>query len=505
MKRVLWLVMLFVLPAALHAQRAPLNNLSAYIEKAVADWKIPGLAIAVVKNDSVVYAQGFGVREVGKPDRVDTQTLFAIGSSSKAFTAAAVGMLVDEKKLTLNDPATRHLPSLELFDPYATRELTVRDLLSHRSGLARGDQLWYATSYDRDEILRRVRFLEPSWSFRSQFGYQNIMYLAAGQLIPALTRKSWDDFIDERIFTPLGMTRSNTSVRALPNVGNVAQPHAEIEDKVRAIRYRNIDNIGPAGSINSNALEMAQWVRLQLNGGVFQGDTLLSTRVVREMHTPHTIIPTEGSFGNMAPTANFLTYGLGWILHDYRGRKVVQHGGNIDGMHALVGMLPEEKLGLVVLTNLSGNALTYALMYRVFDAYLGGAPTDWSARYRQRSDSTRAVAAKQREDLMKSRVAGTKPSLALAAYAGTYRNEMYGDAEVKLEQGELWITRGEAFVGRLEHWHYDTFRADWRDDAMGETFVTFSLDPRARVATLEIQGLPRFTRAASPRSTPSTN
>lgn len=488
---------LLILAPPIHAQPAPLQGLNAYIEQTMDAWDIPGLAIAVVKNDSMVYAEGFGVRELGEPAEVTPRTIFAIGSASKAFTAASVGMLVDTGKVEWSDPATEYLPGFQLYDPYVTRELTVRDLLTHRSGLLRGDLLWYASEYGRDEILRRVRHLEPTWSFRSHFGYQNIMYLAAGQILPHVTGESWDEFVDERIFTPLGMTVSNTSTLALPGLENVATPHAEIDDEVRPIAYRNIDNIAPAGSINSNVLEMAQWVRLHLNEGVYEGDTILSSEAVNEMQTSQTIIEKEGGWALMAPESDFLAYGMGWFLNDYRGHKVVQHGGNIDGMHALVGMMPEEELGLVVLTNLPNN-LTYALMYRIFDAYLGAVETDWSRVLFEKRDSLQAIGEERQQEFEEARVAGTSPSLAPEEYAGTYRNEMYGEAEVMVENGSLVLRRGPAFVADLEHWHYDTFEAEWQDPSLGSTYVTFTLDPMGEAAELDFRGFAEFERVPEP-------
>jgi CubicO group peptidase (beta-lactamase class C family) len=496
------LLLLLLLPQAVPAQAGPLRGLDAYVERGMREWEVPGLAIAIVKDDAVVYARGFGVRELGGQDRVDENTVFAIGSASKAFTAAAVGMLVEEGKVAWDDAATRHLAGFQLFDPYATRELTVRDLLAHRSGLARGDQLWYATEFDRAEILRRVRYLEPSWSFRSQFGYQNLMYLAAGELVPAVhPGTSWDDFVRDRIFAPLGMRRSSTSTLALQGQPNVASPHARVDGRVRPIPYRNIDNIGPAGSINSSATEMAQWVRLQLGEGTYAGRKLLESATVREMHTPHTVIRREGSWAMMSPASNFMTYGLGWFLQDYRGRMVVQHGGNIDGMHALVSMMPEERLGMVILTNLP-NSLTSALAHRVFDLYLGrdggAAPRDWSAILLARRDSLAREAQAQQRRFEESRVTGTTPSLALDRYAGTYQDDMFGDVVVALEEGRLVARRGPAFVGDLEHWHHDTFRIAWRDATRGHGFATFALDARARVVTLDMQGLATFARVSEP-------
>lgn len=250
-----------LLPTLLAAQRrlpTPLRGFDAYVAEAVRHWAIPGLAVAVVKDDSVVYAQGFGVRRLGDTARVTSRTLFAIGSCTKAFTALALALLVDSGHVSWDEPVTRYLKGFELSDPYVTRELTVRDLLTHRSGLMRGDGLWYATPYDRAEVLRRVRYLKPSWSFRSRYGYQNIMFLAAGEVVPAVTGTRWDDFVRQRIFEPLGMTATGTSVAALDTSGDVATPHERIEGRERSVQWRNIDNIGPAGAINSNVLDMAQ-------------------------------------------------------------------------------------------------------------------------------------------------------------------------------------------------------------------------------------------------------
>lgn len=473
-------------PAA--AQAGPLGGLDAYVQEGMREWEVPGLGLAIVRADSVIHLRGYGVRELGSSATVDEETLFAIGSASKAFTAAALAMLVEEGAVAWDDPATEYLPGFQLFDPYATRELTVRDLLTHRSGLSRGDELWYATGFDREEILERVRFLEPSWGFRARFGYQNLMYLAAGQIVPAVTGDSWDTFVDERIFTPLGMERTVTSALPLDALRNVASPHTEVDGEMRPIPYRNIDEIGPAGSINSSAREMAQWVRLQLGAGQYEGDRLLSEETVAEMHTPQMLVRREGRWVAMSPASHFMAYGLGWFLNDHRGRLVVQHGGNIGGMHALVGLMPEEDVGLVVLTNRTSNYLSYALMYRVFDAFVAGEPVDWSERLLAWSDSVRASSEAGIEDPEASRVAGTRPSRELQHYAGTYEHPMYGEAVVTLEEGRLRLDRGPGREATLDHWHYDTFRSD------GGSLVRFALDARARVAWLEVQGLGRFDR-----------
>jgi len=442
------------------------------------------VAVAIVRNDSVIYARGYGVRELAKPAPVTARTMFAIGSASKAFTAAAVAMLVDEGKLRWDDAVTMHLPNLQLYDPYATRELSIRDLLSHRSGLARGDLTWYGTEFDRDEILRRVRFLQPSWSFRARFGYQNIMYLAAGQVVGRVANTTWDDFVKRRIFDPLGMKSSVTSIRPLGSMSDVATPHAEIEDTVRVIPWRNIDNIAPAGSINSNVLDMAQWVRLQLGKGKFGGTQLISSAQIEEMHAPHAIIRQEPIFKVLFPETNFFEYGLGWFLQDYRGKKVVHHGGNIDGMSALVTMIPSENFGMVILTNMNGSVLPSVLMYKTFDLHLKAPARDWSAEMRKSFEALQAQGKETQKKVEAERVSGTKPSLPLRDYAGTYVDSMYGETKVSEKDGKLFVTRSPAFEGELEHWHFDTFRSKWRHTLLGKTFVSFRLGPTGKTEEL---------------------
>jgi CubicO group peptidase (beta-lactamase class C family) len=352
--------------------------------------------------------------------------------------------------------------------------------------------LWYGSELDRDEILRRVRFLQPSWSFRSQFGYQNLMYLAAGQVVARVGNTTWDDFVTQRIFRPLGMTNSNTTVRALAGRPDVATPHAEIDDTVRVIPWRNIDNIAPAGSINSNVVDMAQWIRLQLGKGKYGGRQLISSAQVEEMHTPHTIIRQDAAFRMLFPGVNFFEYGLGWFLQDYRGKKVVQHGGNIDGMSALVTMIPEDNFGMVILTNMNGSALPSVLMYKTFDLHVKAPPKDWSADRRKAYEGQVRQGREAQKRLEAQRVSGTKPSLPLRDYAGVYADSMYGDARVSDEGSKLVLTRGPAFVADLEHWHFDTFRANWRARNLGRAFVSFRLGAtgKAEELVMDLGGAP---------------
>jgi CubicO group peptidase (beta-lactamase class C family) len=496
---------ILALPTALAGaqQREPAPGFDAYVTGALATWHVPGAAIAIVRNDSLIYAKGYGVREIGKPGAVDERTIFAIGSSSKAFTAAAVAMLVDSNTVRLDGRVTDYLPGFQLYDNYATKELTVRDILSHRSGLARGELAWYGSAFDRDEIVRRVRFLEPTWSFRSQFGYQNIMFITAGQIVAHVGNTTWDDFIARRIFAPLGMTSSSTTIRGLSSQPDLATPHAEVNDTVRAIAWRNIDNAGPAGSINSNVIDMAQWVRLQLGQGTYAGKALISKRMTDEMHTPQTVIRLDGAARATNPDTHLSAYGLGWFLEDYAGKLVVHHGGNIDGFTALVGMLPEEKLGVVILTNMNGTALPQALMHRIFDIQLKRPAKDWSLITRKRLDSLQAQARQQVATRAPAHVMGTKPSLALSAYAGTYADSLYGTLTIAETNGKLMLTFGPTWRGELEHWHYDTFRVRFDTPVLPPVMVQFALDPQAKVSqvSLDMAGLATFKRVPE-RPTP---
>lgn len=472
----------------------PLAEVDAYAAKAMADWQVPGMAIAVVKDDQVLLAKGYGVRKLGEDQPVDSQTLFAIGSTSKAFTAAVLAILIDEQKLAWDDAAIRHLPNLVFYDPYVTRELTVRDLLCHRSGLARADMLWFGSAYSRDEVLRRLRYLKPSWSFRSHFGYQNIMYLAAGQLAAQVAGQSWDDQIKQRLFLPLGMKSSVTSTNDLAARDNVATPHAKIDDQVQAIAYRNIDNVAPAGSINSCVDDMCQWLRLQLGQGVYAGNRLLSEAAIAEMQAAQMTTPLDDEMRQKYPDAHLMAYGLGWFLHDYHGRKIVEHGGHIDGMSAQVMLAPEEKLGVVVLMNSGGSMLPRAMAFYLVDQLLGTSSRDWSAyeleQFQKQEAKDKAEKAKQEAE----RKTDTKPSLPLPDYAGAYTDELYGDAVVTCEQDKLVLARGPAFVADLSHWHYDTFLARFRDRSIEPALVTFSLGADGRVSMLEWPTLGQYQR-----------
>lgn len=277
------------------AQEAPLAGFDAYVEKALADWEIPGVAVAVVKDDKLVFARGYGVKEIGKPDKIDEKTIFGVASNSKAFTAAAIALLVDEGKLNWDDKVTKHLPEFELFDPFVTREITIRDLLTHRNGLPAygGDILWWGGDYGRDEIIRRARFVQPASSFRSRFAYQNIPFITAGKIVERVSGKTWEEFVKERFFAALGMKETTMSIRSFNSKTNKITPHfRDFETgKVIPVAWRNLDNGAPAAGINSNVVEMAEWVRLQLNAGKFGDKQIISERSVQQMHAPQIVLP----------------------------------------------------------------------------------------------------------------------------------------------------------------------------------------------------------------------
>ena len=361
--------------------RDPLAGLDTYIKKGMADWRIPGLAAAVVKNGQVVFAHGYGVRELGKDAPVDTHTLFAIGSTTKAMTAALVGMLVDEKKVDWDAPVTRYLPWFQLKDPSDTRHLMVRDLLTHRAGLGNADYLWYGQNSSTEEILKRVRLIDPAYPIRSSFIYQNIMYAAAGAVIEAASGKPWAEMMRTRIFEPLGMADTIPTADALGARNNVASPHDVVHGEVRVIENASVDPVAAAGAVWSSVADMSKWMAFLLDGGQAGGRRLLSQQTFAELFTPQTIAPFEMYPTTRLTKPHWMTYGLGWFQQDYRGQAVDFHTGSIDGMVAIHGLIRDERLGVYVLANLDHGEFRHAIMYSVFDRYAGRAGPDWSSEF----------------------------------------------------------------------------------------------------------------------------
>jgi CubicO group peptidase (beta-lactamase class C family) len=498
MKRKIYpiLFILFVFPVFVFAQNydAKINEIDAYAQRVQADWKIPGLAIAIVKDDKVIFQKGYGVRDINKTDRVDENTLFAIASNSKAFTTASLAILIDEKKIGGWDvKVSKYLPEFQMYDPYVTNELTIRDLVSHRSGLDTfsGDLLWYDTTYGTDEILRRVRFLKPVRGFRAGYGYQNLMFVAAGRIVEKVSGKKWGEFIEERILKPLGMSRTTTTVRDLKR--NYALPHNEsYGGKLRALPLGNIDaGIGLAG-LNSSVADVAKWLRLQLGRGKFEGKQIYTEQRANEMWQQNVFIPVNSFPAANAPTQMFNGYGLGWFINDYRGKKLVSHTGGLDGMITQTAMIPSESLGLVVLTNSETGAIGI-MRNKILDVFLNAPQPqrDWNAEALERDKQNKMREAEEDKKKNDSRVANTRPSLSTKDYAGTYSSEMYGDVSVTEENGKLVMRLNPApnFVADLEHWHYDTFQIKWRSTVnynFPRGWVTFTLDGQGKTEMLKI-------------------
>jgi CubicO group peptidase (beta-lactamase class C family) len=464
-------------------------GLDAYVATAMKTFDVPGIAVAIVKDGKVVLAKGYGVRKLGDSTPVDEYTAFGIGSNTKAFTTAALATLIDAGKLSWDDPVYQRLPGFVMYDPYVSHEMTIRDLLTHRSGmgLGEGDLLfWPQSTYTRDEIIHKLRFMKPASSFRSHFAYDNLLYMTAGQIIPAVTGVSWDDYIRQHIFAPLGMTHSNVSNAAFKPGDDQAFPHSRLDGKLQVIPFEILDNAGPAGSINSCAADMAKWVQLQLNRGKFtdRDGRLFSEARSKEMWTAQTILP----IGNPPPPlaglkANFSDYALGWFLRDYHGRELVGHTGGVGGFVSRVMLVPEEKLGVVVLTNAEEDGAFDSILFHVFDHYFNLPPTDWIAAYKAVKDTEEKDAAETMQKAQSVRATDSKPSLPLEKYAGVYNDAWYGPITIRSEKGGLVITfdHTPTMIGDLQHWQYDTFKAHWRDRTIADAFVTFALKPDASI------------------------
>jgi CubicO group peptidase (beta-lactamase class C family) len=447
--------------------------LDAYFAQAQKDWPVPGFSVAIVKDGEIVLEKGYGVREAGSREPVDENTLYAIASNSKAFTVAALGQLVDEGRLSWDDRVVDHLGWFRLYDDYVTQEMRVRDLLSHRSGLGTfsGDLLWYGTDYTARQVVERARYLPAAYSFRAGYGYSNLMFIAAGEVLREVTGQDWHQIIPERFFGPLGMTRSVVHTSDLAGMDDVATPHKNVRGEVVPIEWVPWEAMGSAGGIISSVHDMSFWLRAQLAGGTWNGTRLFSEDAQREMWTVQNPRAVSRGSERTYPSTHFRGYGLGWNLNDYLGRKVVSHGGGYDGMYSQVVLVPEENLGVVVLTN-AMTGIAGALTNRVLDAYLGGEPRDWSTEGLAQWEASRERFHARQDRILDERVEGTSPSLPLDGYAGRYGGPMYGDGTVSLEDGKLVLRLlpNPDLVADLEHLQYNTFLIRWR-----KTFAWFGM------------------------------
>ncbi|MBL8268641.1 serine hydrolase [Steroidobacter sp.] len=496
------------------------------IEQARAEWNNVGVAVAVVKGDTVILTQGFGLKQAGEPSPVDAATLFQIGSTSKAFTGAALGILVDDGKIGWDDRVIDHLPGFRLADPWLTQHLTIRDTVTHRSGIAETPYYVFGVMTP-DEAVGQLRYVEPEARFRDSFRYSNLMYGVAGQLIAAASGMSWNDFVQRRLLQPLNMTRSGTSGSQFWDAqyvtatfqgtakaprrlwsdardGNVAMPHV-LDEKGQAtvLAWQSYDNAAAAGSIVSNATDMANWLRLNLNEGRFGGRQIVSRETQRELHATQNlhVDPARDWF---PLTGSVEGYAMGWFRSRYRDHLHVAHSGGIIGFPAYVALLPEQKIGVAVLSNSpnrSGDtqAFNKVIAFGVLDRMLGSPSNHWSQQFLKRAKLAQSTARQKEDELQRARLPDAPPSLQLDQYVGDYEDRRHhsGPVSIRLQNGQLSLKfSGEgAFAGTLEPWHHDVFRLSARGSPWG--FASFTLDPAGKASTLSAFGS-TFERLATP-------
>ncbi len=484
-----------------------LDGFDAHVEAVRAEFEVPGLAVAIVKDGVVVLERGYGVRELGKPAQVDAHTLFAIASNTKAFTSASLSILADEGKLKMDDRVIDHLPWFRMSDPYVTAEMRIRDLLAHRSGLGlgAGDLLyWPTTEYSNREVAQRLRDVPLSGGFRERYAYDNILFGVAQLVIEEVSGQSYQDFLQARILGPLRMDETRYNSDFLEPDDKVATGHAK-EDFTRLAPAPRMtwSNVGGAGGLYSSAHDMAKWMRVQLDEGVISGQgesaqRLFSAERSRGMWTMLTPIPvSKPSVPALAPaTPNYMGYGEGWSLSDYRGRKLVSHTGGWPGMVSRVTLVPEHELGIVVLTNQEVGAAFQAITMHALDAFLDAPPTDWLAAYAAAVAKSRARADDSWSKHQAARDAGSKPSLPLHRYAQTYRDPWYGDVSVMREGEELVLrfSKTPQLVGDLSHWQHDTFLVRWRERWLNaDAFLSFALKPDGGIREARMEAVSPLT------------
>lgn len=471
---------LFVLPLFLYAgafdwfeslspkaQRAKdlLEGFDPMIEKALADFQVPGVAVGVVVDGHVIFAKGFGYRDIEKKLPMTKETLFAIGSCTKAFTTFIAGNLVDEGQIEWDQPVIDILPEFRLWDQYATTNVTLRDLLIHRTGLPRHEFVAYNAKMSKSEMLKRIRYLQPSSEIRERYQYGNLMYFTVGLALEKVTGKTWEDLIRQRILIPLEMTYTNFSVDETQKMDNFAHPYLEKNDQLKKIPYRNLSLISAAGSINSNVEDMTHWLKMLLAGGEYKNQVLISPATLQELHAPQVVIPGAPE----TKESLLCAYGIGWSVVSYRGHYYVSHDGVSDGFTSVVGLLPAENIGIVVLVNKNMTGLPRYLSCEMIDRILELPHYDW---FQEGIDSIRKNKQSMKECTIKegrSRKIGTHPSHPLEDYVGTYEHPGYGKVTVELVDGNLEVNYND-LIFVLDHWHYDVFRVNEEKQDMVVSF-----------------------------------
>ena len=453
--------------------------LDEYLKNAIKKWHVPGLAIAIVNNNSIVYSKGIGVNSINSNEEVNENTIFAIASNTKAFTANAIAILVDEEKIKWEDKVIKFIPEFRLYNNYVSNEITIRDILCHRSGLKTfsGDLIWYASDYSREEVIERSQYLKPEYNFRYSFGYSNIMYLVAGEVIEILTNTTWDDFIQSQFFNPLNMNRTFTSITQFAGVKNIASPHVIKNEEAIEIDYINWDNMGPAGSINSSVNDMAKWIKFQLNERELNGEKMVSDESNNELTKLHTMQDLNFIEKELWPSIHFKGYGLGWKLFDYQGCKIISHSGGIDGMISQLVMIPEEDFGFIILSN-SGESLPYPLMFHIMDEYFGNEHIDYINYFK---DYYNGYHKKQKEyyaKLESERDTLILSSVPITDFCGVYYCDVYGSSTVKITNNNLYIVfdHSPVFIGKLSHYKGDRFWIEMEKvTSLPKGFVDFTV------------------------------
>jgi CubicO group peptidase (beta-lactamase class C family) len=473
---------LVLMVSPLFAQAVDSAAVDSIVSDALTASHTPGAGVAILKDGRVVYLKGHGVRELGQSQPVTPDSLFCIGSLTKAFTAASIAMLVDEGKMSWDDPVRKHLEYFHLADPLADSSVTVRDLLAHRTGLGAHNFLWMEAPWSLEESIRRIGKAPPSFPFRSTYHYQNIMYNAAGYALAHAAGSTWQDFVRSRIFEPLGMSGVKFTSGEAQQAADHASPHLKAAGTVEITSWYPDDNqIRPAGSIKAGVRDLSQWVRFQLGDGTFEGKRLVSQKNLMETHSGQIVIAGGD------PDQMFSEYGMGWRISDYRGRLLVSHSGSVRGFQAYLALLPKEKLGIVVLSNLDASWMPQATAQSITDAMLGLPKRDWNSEGARKDASAEAATKKHELEHDRNRHKDTKPSLELRSYTGVYEEPAYGIAMLSLENGKLEL-RWSSFHVTLEHYHYDTF--DIRGERrMANEQVLFSLNAGGDVAAMKFLGM----------------
>ncbi|HEU4928494.1 MAG TPA: serine hydrolase [Candidatus Krumholzibacteria bacterium] len=477
---------LLALPvSALCADQMP-TDLDAALTEAIADWGVPGVAIVIVKDDQVVAAKGYGVRELGKPGKVDGETIFDIASLTKSFTAAGAAVLVDAKELQWDDKVSDRLPNVKFKNECIGREVTLRDLLTHRTGLQPANSTFVFFGFDRKDILSCVQYLQPQRPFRTGMVYSNILYTVAGEMTAAVAKTTWEDLIRTRVVEPAGM--KFTAVGKRPSVKNIASPHALFDGKQKPIRPYDFAMVAPSASVYTNAIDMARWLRLQLNDGLIDGTQVISKASMEEMHSPQTIIATTAEMRAARHVEFFGAYGLGWQIMDYRGEPLHWHTGNADGMPSYMALLPRKKLGVAVMMNTWGVGTFHGtLMGMILDHYLGVPLEDVSGdmltRHKQAVEDER----KEKASIVEKKAAASAPLPPLKDYAGVYIADLYGDIAVAVKDGKLAMQLGKGDKATLIHDSNDTFYVEWAEPVHREVFYNTKVTINPKDGRLEMQ------------------